>query len=99
MVLSGRLSGLGHGFWCWRRAVHVRHRRVGVVTRAAGAAQMRALAEMENSGLVPLLMADRAEDLARMHALFARVDGGSELLRAGMVRTMHGMVDVLVHRA
>ena len=49
---------------------------------------MRALAEMENSGLVPLLMADRTEDLARMHALFARVDGGSELLRAGMVRMM-----------
>ncbi|KAK9837407.1 hypothetical protein WJX81_000098 [Elliptochloris bilobata] len=46
--------------------------------------QMRALAEMENSGLVPLLMADRAEDLARMHTLFARVEGGSELLRASM---------------
>lgn len=55
---------------------------------------MRALAEMENSGLVPLLMADRAEDLARMHALFARVDGGSELLRAGMVRTMRGIAGV-----
>lgn len=47
---------------------------------------MRALAEMEHSGLVPLLVQDRAEDLARMHALFSRVEGGSELLRAGMVR-------------
>lgn len=46
---------------------------------------------MENSGLVPLLMADRAEDLARMHALFARVEGGSELLRAGMVRSVVSM--------
>ncbi len=47
---------------------------------------MRALAEMDGSGLVPLLVQDQAADLARMHALFGRVEGGSELLRAGMVR-------------
>lgn len=51
-----------------------------------GARQMRALAEMEHSGLVPLLMQDQAEDLARMHSLFSRVEGGSELLRSSMVR-------------
>ena len=68
-------------------AAPARPRLVSKIETGGGAAQMRALAEMENSGLVPLLMADRAEDLARMHALFARVEGGSELLRAGMVRS------------
>lgn len=53
-----------------------------------GARQMRALAEMEHSGLVPLLMQDQAEDLARMHSLFSRVEGGSELLRSSMVRAV-----------
>jgi hypothetical protein len=46
--------------------------------------QMRALAEMENSGLVPLLQQDRYEDLARMYALFKRVEGGLDLMRAMM---------------
>lgn len=45
------------------------------------ARQMRALADMENSGAVPLLQQDSYEPLARMYALFKRVEGGLELLR------------------
>jgi hypothetical protein len=41
---------------------------------AAGAVwcvlQMKALVEMEGSGLVPLLMDDKYEDLGRMYSLF-----------------------------
>ncbi len=37
-------------------------------------AQMRALVEMEESGLVPMLVGDRYEDLGRMYSLFRRVD-------------------------
>ena len=32
--------------------------------------QMRPLMEMEHSGLVPLIEADRLEDLARLYLLF-----------------------------
>jgi hypothetical protein len=32
--------------------------------------QMRALVEMEGSGLVPLLQGDKYQDLARMYSLF-----------------------------
>ena len=50
---------------------------------------MRALAEMENSGLVPLLDGGPARRTWRACTrCSARVDGGSELLRAGMVRTV-----------
>ena len=45
---------------------------------------MTALVEMENSGLVPLLVGDGYEDLARMYALFRRADGGLDLLRSVM---------------
>jgi len=84
------------GGWCVRSgAANGRAGRNGRPGRALGPrptgprarrAQMRALAEMDGSGLVPLLVQDQAADLARMHALFARVEGGAELLRAGMVR-------------
>ena len=43
--------------------------------------QMRALAEMENSGVVPLLEGDKYEDLQRMYLLFKRVEGGLDLAR------------------
>lgn len=43
--------------------------------------QMRPLVEMENSGLVALLQQDQNEDLARMHTLFRRVQGGHDLIR------------------
>ena len=46
--------------------------------------QMGALVDMENSGLVPLLVGDQYEDLGRMYALFRRVDGGLDLLRSVM---------------
>lgn len=44
--------------------------------------QMRALADMENSGVVPMLQQDKYADLGRMYALFRRVEGGLDLLRA-----------------
>ena len=44
-------------------------------------AQMRALVDMEGSGLVAMLAGDKHEDLARMYALFKRVDGGLPLMR------------------
>ena len=45
---------------------------------------MRPLVEMENSGLVALLQQDQNEDLARMHTLFRRVQGGHDLIRTIM---------------
>lgn len=49
---------------------------------------MRALAEMENSGLVPLLQHDKYEDINRMYVLFKRVDKGLDLMRS-MLGTSH----------
>eukprot|EP00884_Botryococcus_braunii_P000722 jgi/Botrbrau1/10650/Bobra.53_2s0008.1 len=46
--------------------------------------QMRALVEMENSGLVALLVHDKYEDLGRMYSVFRRVDGGLDLIREVM---------------
>lgn len=46
--------------------------------------QMQGLIEMENSGLVPLLEHDKYEDIARMYALFKRVEGGLDLMRTTM---------------
>ena len=43
--------------------------------------QMRALVDMEGSGAVAMLAGDKCADLARMHALFRRVEGGLDLLR------------------
>ena len=45
---------------------------------------MRALVEMENSGLVPMLTGDALEDLGRMYSLFRRAEGGLDLLRSVM---------------
>jgi len=45
---------------------------------------MHGLVEMENSGLVSLLRDDKLRDLARMHSLLKRVDGGLELMRKTM---------------
>eukprot|EP00878_Enallax_costatus_P014463 GHUV01015127.1.p1 GENE.GHUV01015127.1~~GHUV01015127.1.p1 ORF type:complete len:678 (+),score=256.68 GHUV01015127.1:760-2793(+) len=47
-------------------------------------AQMKALVEMEGSGLVPLLIDDAYEDLGRMYSLFKRVDDGLSLLKTVM---------------
>lgn len=46
--------------------------------------QMRALVEMENSGLVVLLEQDQYDDLARMYSLFKRLDDGLGLIRKMM---------------
>ncbi|WIA11985.1 hypothetical protein OEZ85_012066 [Tetradesmus obliquus] len=46
--------------------------------------QMKALVEMEGSGLVPLLMDDKYEHLGRMYSLFKRVEEGLGLLRSVM---------------
>lgn len=46
--------------------------------------QMHGLLEMENSGLVPLLLHDKFEDLGRMYCLYKRVDKGLELMRSLM---------------
>lgn len=46
--------------------------------------QMRALVEMDNSGLVVLLEQDQYDDLARMYALFKRLDEGLNMIRTIM---------------
>lgn len=60
----------------------------GKITRVVETAlifnQMRSLAEMEHSGLIPMLRDDKYEDLARMYQLFRRVDGGALLIRTVM---------------
>ncbi len=43
--------------------------------------QMRALVEMDNSGLVVLLEQAQYEDLARMYSLFKRLDEGLNMIR------------------
>ena len=45
---------------------------------------MRALVEMEHSGLIPMLRDDKYEGLARMYHLFRRVEGGAQLIRTVM---------------
>ena len=45
------------------------------------ALQMRALVEMDNSGLIVLLEQDQYDDLARMYSLFKRVDDGLTMIR------------------
>ena len=45
---------------------------------------MKALIEMENSGLISLLRDDKYEDLSRMYNLLRRVDGGAALIRQVM---------------
>lgn len=45
---------------------------------------MERLANMEGSGLIPLLTDNAYDDLGRMHTLFKRVDKGLDLLRKMM---------------
>jgi hypothetical protein len=42
---------------------------------------MKALVEMENSGLVVMLTEDKFADMQRMYNLFKRVEGGHALIR------------------
>ncbi|KIZ00668.1 cullin 3 [Monoraphidium neglectum] len=46
--------------------------------------QMRALVDMEGSGLVAMLEGDKYEDLGRMYGLLKRVEGGPGLMRQVM---------------
>jgi len=46
--------------------------------------QMERLANMEGSGLIPLLTDNAYDDLGRMYTLFKRVDKGLDLLRKMM---------------
>ncbi|KAI5077363.1 hypothetical protein GOP47_0007187 [Adiantum capillus-veneris] len=52
-----------------------------VVEKEMIASHMNRLVEMENSGLVFMLIDDRYEDLGRMYSLFKRVSGGLGLVR------------------
>ncbi|KAJ3330483.1 Cullin-3, partial [Blyttiomyces sp. JEL0837] len=45
---------------------------------------VKAVIEMENSGLVPMLTHERTEDLSRMYKLFARVKNGHVEMRNGI---------------
>lgn len=55
-------------------------------------AHLDAVLAMKTSGLVPLLEADRRDDLARLHRLFALVDGGLPALHRALrvYATEHG---------
>ena len=46
--------------------------------------QMQGLAEMENSGFIPLLQHDKYKDLARMFTLFRRIERGLDFMRGMM---------------
>jgi len=50
--------------------------------------QVKALVEMENTGLLALLRLDKYEDLHRMYMLFRRVDGGLATVRSMMANTV-----------
>lgn len=56
----------------------------GVVERELVGNHMKLLVEMENSGLIVMLLNDKYEDLARMYALFRRVPTGLQTLREVM---------------
>ncbi|MCO5563664.1 hypothetical protein L7F22_017311 [Adiantum nelumboides] len=58
-----------------------------VVEKEMIASHMNRLVEMENSGLVSMLIDDRYEDLGRMYSLFKRVSTGLVLVRD--VMTVH----------
>lgn len=52
-----------------------------VVEREMIGNHMKRLVEMENSGLVPMLLNDKCEDIGRMYTLFRRVQGGLQTMR------------------
>eukprot|EP00891_Asterochloris_glomerata_P001669 jgi/Astpho2/1669/e_gw1.00032.27.1_t len=58
--------------------------------------QMRTLVEMDGSGMVPLLLADRNQDLKRMYELFRRTDASLELMRQVLGSHLKGMGAALV---
>lgn len=56
-----------------------------VVEREMIGNHMRLLVEMENSGLVSMLIDDKYDDLARMYNLFRRVSAGLQIIRDVMI--------------
>ena len=60
------------------------------------ALQMRTLVEMDGSGMVPLLLANRNQDLKRMYELFRRTDASLELMRQVLGSHLKGMGAALV---
>lgn len=65
-----------------------------MVERELVTRQLRALVDMEHSGVVPMLQQDKFGDLARMYGLFRRVEGGFDLLRQVGLNTLVGVVVV-----
>lgn len=57
---------------------------------------MRALVDMESSGLVAMLEGDKYDDLGRMYALLKRVDGGMGLMRQVGGARVHACVRACV---
>ena len=58
--------------------------------------QMRTLVEMDGSGMVPLLLADRNQDLKRMYELFRRTDASLDLMRQVLGSHLKGMGAAMV---
>ncbi|CAI5526714.1 unnamed protein product [Closterium sp. Naga37s-1] len=56
----------------------------GVVEREMVGNHLRLLVDMENSGLVPMLVNDKYEDIARMYRLLKRVPSGLQTMREVM---------------
>ncbi|CAI5479006.1 unnamed protein product [Closterium sp. Yama58-4] len=56
----------------------------GVVEREMVGNHLRLLVDMENSGLVPMLVNDKYEDIARMYRLLKRVPQGLQTMREVM---------------
>ncbi|CAM6121875.1 unnamed protein product [Calypogeia fissa] len=56
-----------------------------VVEREMIGSHMKLLVEMENSGLVSMLVDDKYDDLARMYSLFRRVTTGLQIIREVMI--------------
>ena len=66
------------------------------VSACSLALQMRTLVEMDGSGMVPLLLANRNQDLKRMYELFRRTDASLELMRQVLGSHLKGMGAALV---
>jgi cullin 3 len=69
----------------------------GVVEHEMLEKHMQTLVDMENSGLVSMLLADKYEDLARMYRLFKRTAGGLATMRKVMLEHLRSSGKVLVN--
>lgn len=78
------LSTLGHHKCLANALRHTLKMVYNRLVRQSYVMQMRALVEMDNSGLVVLLEQAQYEDLARMCSLFKRLDEGLNMIRTIM---------------